>query len=148
MKNRSLLIVTTLVIVSFLSIGASISRTGNSGNVDPQETKDHGIGPVKNVVLGPIDKKIADDGKILFTTKCIICHEMDTKKIGPPLRNVTKDRAPEYIMNLLVNAPQMQKEDPIVKDLFKKYNNVPMPDPAFTQTQARAMLEYLRTMAK
>jgi cytochrome c551/c552 len=148
MKNRSLLIVATLVTVSFLSIGASMDRAGNSGNADPQENKDHGIGPVKNVVLGPIDKKIADDGKSLFTAKCIICHEMDTKKIGPPLRNITKDRTPEYIMNLLVNAPQMQKEDLIVKDLFKKYNNVPMPDPAFTQTQARAVLEYLRTMAK
>jgi len=51
-------------------------------------------------------------------------------------------------MNLLVNAPQMQKEDPIVKDLFKKYNNVPMPDPGFNQSQARSVLEYLRSVAK
>jgi len=42
----------------------------------------------------------------------------------------------------------MQKENSIVKDLLKKYNNVPMPDPAITQAQARTILEYLRSVSK
>jgi cytochrome c551/c552 len=113
-----------------------------------QQEKDPGIGPVKSVKLGPIDTKMAASGKSLFTAKCLVCHEMDTKKVGPPLRNITKERKPEYIMNLLVNATQMQKEDAFVKELFKKYNMVPMPDPLFNQTQARSVLEYLRSMAK
>jgi len=165
MKNHLLIVISTLILLSICCIGSGIIGNGISmgkgfvnspGNqltkgdmpaVDPQE-KDLGIGPVKSVVLGPINQKMVNDGKNLFTGKCIICHELDQKKIGPPLRNITKERTPEYIMNLLVNATQMQKEDLFVKELFKKYNNVPMPDPAFSQTQARSVLEYLRSVAK
>ncbi|MCX6256417.1 MAG: cytochrome c [Bacteroidia bacterium] len=123
MKKHLLLVVLSLAIISVIGIGAGIEQS------NPQN-KDMGIGPVKNVVLGTIDKKMADEGKIIFTNKCAICHEMDQKKVGPPLRNITKERTPEYIMNLLLNSAQMQKEDPIVKKLLKDYNNVPMPDPA------------------
>ncbi|MDP4292153.1 MAG: cytochrome c [Bacteroidota bacterium] len=112
------------------------------------QNEDPGIGPVKNVALGAIDHKMVTDGKKLFTAKCLLCHDLDTKKTGPPLRNITKERKPEYIMNLLVNSVEMQKQDPYVKDLLKKYNNVIMPDPAINQAQARTILEYLRSVAK
>ena len=141
MKKFFWFVFSSLSVVSFLSIGAIILQS------NPQN-KDQGIGPVKNVELGPINKKMVDDGKKIFIAKCIVCHEMDQKKVGPPLRNVTKDRTPEFIMNLLVNSVQMQKENPIVKDLLKKYNNVPMPDPVLTQAQARTILEYLRSVTK
>jgi cytochrome c551/c552 len=93
-----------------------------------------------------LNKKLADDGKSIFNNKCIICHDLDQKKIGPPLRALTKERTPEYIMNLMVNYVQMQKEDPVLKDIFKKFNNLPMPDPALNQSQARSVLEYLRSV--
>ena len=113
-----------------------------------QPTNDKGIGPVKTLVLGPLNTKMAADGKALYMSKCTVCHDLDQKKLGPPLRNITTIRTPEYIMNLLVNPAQMQKEDKIIKDLLKKYNNLPMTDPGFNQTQARNVLEYLRSMAK
>ena len=141
MKKIFWFVFPSLAIVTFLNIGAIILQS------NPQK-KDKGIGPVKNVELGPINKKMVDDGKKIFISKCIVCHEMDQKKVGPPLRNVTKVRTPEFIMNLLVNSVQMQKENSIIKDLLKKYNNVPMPDPAITQAQARTILEYLRSVSK
>ena len=113
----------------------------------PQD-KDHGIGPVKNVELGPLNNKMINEGKGIFNNQCIICHELDQKKLGPPLKNVTKERTPEYIMNLLLNSVQMQKDDPKVKELLKQYNNLPMPDPALNQSKARSVLEYLRSVAK
>ena len=113
---------------------------------DPQ--KDHGIGPVKSVELGPLNKKMVDEGKSIFNNQCIVCHEIDQKKLAPPLRNITKVRAPEYIMNLLLNSAQMQKENATVKALLKEYNNLPMPDPALNQAKARSMLEYLRSLEK
>lgn len=114
---------------------------------DPQ-AKDHGIGPVKSVELGPLNKKMVDEGKSIFNNQCIVCHEIDQKKLAPPLRNITKVRAPEYIMNLLLNSAQMQKENATVKALLKEYNNLPMPDPALNQAKARSMLEYLRSLEK
>lgn len=114
---------------------------------DPQEKKDYGIGPIKEIKLGPIDPKLVPKGRDLFNNKCLLCHELDQKKIGPPLRNITKTRTPEYIMNLLLNTVQMQKEDPVVKDLITTYK-VPMTPPGFTNDQVRMVLEYLRSVAK
>lgn len=113
----------------------------------PQD-KSHGIGPVKKVVLTPLNKKWIDEGKGLYNMSCVACHDLDQKKLGPALRNVTKQRSPEFIMNLLLNTAQMQKEDPTIKALLKEYNNLPMPDPGFNQAKARSVLEYLRSLAK
>jgi cytochrome c551/c552 len=130
-----------LAVVFFISAGSTILQT------KPQN-QDPGVGPVKDVDLGPINKKMVADGKKIYQAKCVVCHELDTKKIGPQLRNITKERMPEYIMNLLVNAVQMQKQDQFVKDLIQKYNKIAMPDPAISQIQARTVLEYLRSVAK
>jgi len=113
-----------------------------------QQEKDLGIGPVKSVVLGPLNSKMAGDGKVIYTNQCIMCHDIDQNKLGPALRNVTKTRTPEYIMNILLNPVQMQKENATVKALLAKYNNLPMPDPALNQAKARSVLEYLRSLAK
>ena len=119
----------------------------SSESSNPQD-KDRGIGPIKSVELGPLNNKMIGEGKVIFNNQCIVCHELDQKKLGPPLKNVTKERTPEYIMNLLLNAAQMQKDDPKVKALLKEYNNLPMPDPALSQSKARSVLEYLRSLAK
>ena len=115
--------------------------------VDQQDKKDYGIGPVKNLKLDPVDKDLAKKGSALFNSTCTACHGLDQKVVGPPLRNVTKDRTPEFIMNLLLNTVQMQQEDPIIKDLISTYK-VPMTPPEFTNEQARSVLEYLRSVAK
>jgi len=141
MNKYSLIAFSMVLIFSFLIIGAGIVPN------DPQG-KDLGIGPVKNVELGPLDKKMSDLGKGTFNTKCIICHDLDQPKIGPTLRNVTKTRTPEFIMNMLVNTVQMQKENATIKELIKKYNNIIMTPPMLNQEQARNVLEYLRSVAK
>lgn len=141
MKKHLMLVISSLAIVSFIGVCVSFIQS------NPQNM-DKGIGPVKNVELGPINKKMVDEGKKIYTAKCIVCHDLDQKKIGPPLRNITKERTPEYFVNLLLNPVQMQKENSIMKDLLKKYNNIPMPNPNLNQTQARSVLEYMRSVAK
>ena len=103
---------------------------------------------ITTVELGTINPKMVSEGKGLYTSKCVVCHELDKNKIGPALRNITKERKPEYIMNAIWNPTEMQKTDPISKSLLKKFKNVPMPDPNLTQTQIRSILEYLRSVAK
>lgn len=133
---------------TFLAILFSITVLANSTQSIFGQTKDLGIGPVKSLTLGDLDKKMADEGKSLYNSKCMVCHDLDQNKVGPALRNVTKTRTPEFIMNLLVNTAQMQKENATIKELTKKYNNLPMPDPAIKQNQARSILEYLRSVVK
>jgi cytochrome c len=114
----------------------------------PAQTKDKGVGPVKEVKLDPLNQKLANEGKAIFSSKCTVCHSLDQKIIGPPLRNVTKTRTPEYIMNMILNPTNMEKEDPVVKELHKQYIATPMTDQKFTQDQARSLLEYLRSSVK
>ena len=128
------LIITLMMFIGFSAMSAA--------------AQDKGIGPVKNVVLGPLNKKMIDEGKGIYNNTCIVCHDLNQKKIGPALMNITKQRSPEYIMNLLLNTAQMQKENPTVKALLKEYNNLPMQDPNLNQPKARAVLEYLRSVAK
>ena len=113
-----------------------------------QQSSDKGVGPVKEIKLEPINQKLANEGKSIFNSKCVVCHSLDQKVVGPPLRSVTQRRTPEYIMNMLLNPQNMEINDPITKDLHKKYLMIPMTDQQFTQAQARSVLEYLRTVVK
>ncbi len=108
--------------------------------------QDKGIGPIKSVTLGPIDKKLAEKGKSQFEEKCMSCHQLDSRLVGPPLEYSTQDYSPEFIMNMILNSTVMESEDPVAKALLDKYH-VPMIVPGVTKEQARAILEFLRTKA-
>ncbi len=108
---------------------------------------DNGIGPIKNVKLGKIDQSLVDEGNSIFYSKCYLCHSVNQTKLAPPLRGIAKKQTPEFIMNYLLNTAVMQQKDANVKALMKKFSNVPkMPDQNLTKDQARAVLEFLRTI--
>ena len=75
--------------------------------------------------------------------KCASCHKLDDKLVGPPLKDVTKRRKPEWILNMILNPEQMTKENAAAKQLLGQYltqmtfQNVSIND-------AYAILEYLR----
>ena len=49
-------------------------------------------------------------------------------------------------MNMILNPEKMVKEDPLAKDLLKEYNGSPMVSQNVTKDEARALLEYFRTL--
>lgn len=104
---------------------------------------DKGIGPVKEVKLGPIDAKLVSQGKDVFQSKCIVCHDLDNRKVGPPLRDVTDRLSPEFIMNYLLNTEEMQQKNEHLKALVSEYKTV-MPDQDLSENDARALLEFFR----
>jgi mono/diheme cytochrome c family protein len=106
---------------------------------------DRGIGPIKEIKLGPVDSALVPQGQTLFKANCVVCHDLDQKKIGPPLRDVTRRRPPEFIMNMILNSAEMEEKDPEVKKLIAQYNAY-MSVQALTKDQARALLEYLRSV--
>jgi cytochrome c len=130
------------------AIAAIIISFGNSSIKAQTTTKDKGIGPFKTVTLGAIDPAKVKKGQNLYNNKCVACHDLDKKKLAPPLRNITKTREPEFILNQIVNPTEMQKSDPIAKEQLKKYNNLPMTDLKTSQAEALNLLDYLRSVAK
>jgi cytochrome c551/c552 len=140
-----------ILAATFLCISSYDPTSGNSLSriVYPQAVgTDKGIGPFQNVALAPIDKEKVKAGLAIFTNKCFLCHELDNIKIGPPLRNVAKDNSPEFVLNMIVNPLEMQKSNNTIKELMKKYNNVPMPDQKISQEDALTIYEYLRSVIK
>lgn len=104
---------------------------------------EHGIGPIKEVALGRISNELADQGKTIFTTKCSACHKVGERYVGPDLKDVTKRRTPEFIMNMILNPDEMVKRHPVVKELLTTYLT-PMTFQNVSQEDARAILEYFR----
>ena len=130
------------------ALTAIIITFGNLSSRAQEPTKDKGIGPFKTVTLGPVDKDKVKKGQAAFNNKCTACHDLDKKKLAPTLRNITKTREPEFILNQIVNPTEMQKSDPIAKEQLKKYNNLPMTDLKISKIEALDILDYLRSVAK
>jgi mono/diheme cytochrome c family protein len=120
-----------------------------NGDMDENESNEFpkGVGPVTDIDLGELDQVLADKGKELYGTKCVACHQIDTKLIGPPQAGVLDRRSPEWVMNMMLNPTEMVEKDETAKALFEEYNKIPMAIPGgLTEEEARAILEYFRTI--
>lgn len=114
---------------------------------DPAQSGDKGIGPVTELKLGPVDPKLADQGKGLFTSKCAGCHGLDKAIAGPALGNVLKEQTPEFVMNMILNTAEMVDKNETIKKQAAKFG-MSMPAPGLSQDEARAIVEYFRTTGK
>jgi cytochrome c5 len=145
--GAALLVLAAAVILAGSDQGAADSTKTASGDVAKSAADsgggDMGVGPVKHVEMGPLDPKMAAKGKSLFDNKCTVCHSLKERKVGPPLGHVASQRTPEFIMNMIMNAPHMEQKDPAAKKLLAEYH-VSMPELSLDRKQARELLEYLR----
>jgi cytochrome c551/c552 len=103
-----------------------------------------GVGPITEYEMKPFDAALANRGQEIFNSMCIICHQIENKVIGPPMKGITKRRTPEWILNMTLNPERMVKEDELAKALLVHYNNIPMNNQGLSKEEAIAVLEYLR----
>ena len=104
-----------------------------------------GIGPIKSVELGEFDAELAKKGEEIYILKCTACHTPEEEKLGPAPQGIFKRRTPEWIMNMILNPEDMAKKDPIGRGLLMQYNTV-MANQGLTEDDARAVLEFFRTL--
>lgn len=128
--------------------GSSADDAASTGDAAPAdgltaEQMEKGIGPVSSMDVGPVDAELAAQGEGIFTTKCSACHKLDQRYVGPPLGDVTERRAPEYVMNMILNPEEMLQKHPEAKALLAQFMT-PMPNQNLSHDEARAVLEYLR----
>jgi len=131
------------------SSGDSASETGGGAAASEgltAEQLEKGVGPITNVELGDIVPDLVATGLEVFTIKCSACHKMDERYVGPALRDVTERRAPEFVMNMILNPEGMVAEHPEAKAMLAQFA-VPMANQNLTEDEARAVLEYLRSEA-
>ena len=106
-----------------------------------------GVGPVKKVELSALDSKLSEKGGQVFTSKCSACHKIGERYVGPDLAGITKRRAPEWIMNMILNPAEMTQKDSTAQELFGEYL-IQMTNQNLSQEDARALLEYFREKDK
>ena len=148
--NRYLIFGIALVLI----IGCSKSSDAKSSNkVQTAEEKSNdpmqniGIGPISKIDLPKtIDQNLVATGKEVYDLKCTACHKIDEKFIGPPPKGIMERRSPEWIMNMILNPEEMVAKDPIALKLLAEYNFAPMANQSLTEDEARAILEYFRTL--
>jgi len=161
---KSFLVLILILIITIINISCSDNKQESNNQPASENSKttqndkpisnskyefpgNNGIGPIKEISLVGVDQNLASLGNKIFNTRCISCHQLDAKNVGPPLRNVTKKNTPVYIMNYLLNTTDMQKKDPLMQKLVSEYK-IYMPDQQLTRDDARAVLEYLRSIEK
>jgi cytochrome c len=124
--------------------------TNPSTKVPPSQQitlTDKGIGPINSIELPvEINQTMATHGYEISKKMCAACHRPDKKFIGPTPKGIMKRRSPEWIMNMILNPEEMLRKDPLAKNLLVEFNYAPMIKQDLTQEDARAILEYYRTL--
>jgi len=111
------------------------------------DLENKGVGPIKEVALSEaIDEDLARTGEGLYKQHCTICHKTDAVFIGPPPKDILKRRSPEWVMNMILAPGRMLRDDPLAKELFLEFNGSPMANQGLNQDEARAILEFFRTL--
>ncbi len=111
------------------------------------DLKNKGIGPITSISLNPeIDQTMATYGADVFKKMCTACHRPDKKFIGPAPTGILERRSPEWVMNMILNPDEMTQKDPLAKALLIEFNGSPMANQNLSEEDARAVLEYFRTL--
>ena len=106
-----------------------------------------GVGPITSVDLdAEINTEMAAQGEAVYNQMCLACHKVGKRFIGPAPNGILERRTPEWVMNMILAPEKMVKEDPLAKDLLMEFNGSPMANQGLTEDQARAVLEYFRTL--
>ncbi len=106
-----------------------------------------GVGPVTSLTLDDtIDQAMVAKGEEAYNRLCLACHRIGKKFIGPAPNGILERRTPEWVMNMMLNPEVMVKEDALAKELLMEFNGSPMANQGLSEEEARAILEYFRTL--
>lgn len=146
MKKTLLLLATTAMLLA-CSPGKPNEDTPAKSENPVAEVTDptKGIGQIKNVTLHtPIELDRVERGKAIYEMKCSACHKLtDQRVVGPGWLGVTKNRQPEWIMNMILNVDVMLDQDPEAQKLLELCLTR-MPNQNVSVGDARDILEFMR----
>lgn len=152
MKSRAVCTGVLALLVAAAGCGGSEGGSSAAGGAASapgtaltEEQMELGVGPVTSVELGEIDAALASRGEGVFALKCSACHKVGERYVGPALGAVLTRRRPEYVMNMILNPAEMLEKHPTARELLGQFMT-PMPDQNLTEDEARAVLEYLRSV--
>jgi hypothetical protein len=144
------------ILIVFLIIGCGGEKnTEETVSQKPQNPygltdfeMENGIGPIKKKIqLAPINPVKVKMGEEIFNLKCLSCHKIDERFVGPSQRYTVDRRTPEYILNMMLNPDEMTKRHPTGQKMLAEYLS-PMTNMNLKLEDAYLVLDYLRAIAK
>ncbi|HPG11099.1 MAG TPA: c-type cytochrome [Chitinophagaceae bacterium] len=112
---------------------------------DQPETHGSEVSESDIKLSNPLDQTMVAAGKATYELKCQSCHRLTEEKlVGPGWKNVTKQRKPVWIMNMITNVEMMLETDPEAQKLLEQCL-VRMPNQNITTDEARQVLEFMRS---
>jgi nitrite reductase (NO-forming) len=86
-------------------------------------------------------------GKLLFESKCLVCHTLGQgPKIGPDLRGVASRRTDLWLTHWLESPEKMLAADDTAKALLGRYT-IPMPNQSLAPGEIRSLIKYFHWVA-
>jgi len=151
--RKTILSILSLSLIIMISCGDDKSKKDSTKKEDVKEEvseadpmKNKGIGPISSITLADeIDLDLAKTGEEVYVKMCSACHKPNKRFVGPAPVGIFERRTPEWIMNMILNPEEMVQKDPIAKAMLAEYLS-PMANQNLTEEQARAVLEYFRTL--
>ncbi len=150
MKSLNYLIGASLAVIAFACapdkpVNVEEKPNLNESAVEAITDPTKGIGAVKNVTLNtPLEQDRIKRGVAIYEMKCQSCHRLDgTRIVGPGWKDVTKNRKPEWIMNMITNVDVMLDQDPEAQKLLELCL-MRMPNQNMSIGDARDVLEFMR----
>lgn len=106
--------------------------------------KEKNAPPAQNTSVAKVDIK---EGQKLYNTTCMACHQIsDQDLVGPGLKNVDKRRSQEWLIKFIRNSQALIKSgDKQAVEVFKKYNQVPMPAHDYSDDQIASIIAYIKS---
>lgn len=91
----------------------------------------------------------SDEGKIIFTSRCASCHNVNKQVTGPALAGIEKRRSIDWIIGFVHSSQNLVKNgDKDAVALFAQFNQIVMPDhPDLTNAQIKNVVDYIKSAA-
>ena len=148
----TVLLLLSMVLFSCGGGQSRIDKIKEASKIEPADPyanweTNNGVGPIQTLELpSEIDTELVASGQEVYEAKCTACHKVEKKFIGPSPKEILDRRTPAWVMNMILNPEEMVQKDPMAKQLLMDYNGSPMANQNLTEEEARAVLEYFRTL--
>lgn len=145
MKKLTAILIASVLLAACAPDKPSVSAPEKNDPVSEVADPTKGIGQVKKVTLeNPLDQERIKRGFAIYEMKCQACHRLDDQRVvGPGWKNVTKNRKPEWIMNMIINVDVMLEQDEEAQKLLELCLTR-MPNQNVSVGDARDILEFMR----
>lgn len=91
-----------------------------------------------------------EKGKVIFTTQCTSCHNVNAQLVGPALADVDKRHTVEWLVSF-IRSPKIliEKKDKDAVALYNQFNQIIMPDHNdITADDVKNVLAYIKSETK